>query len=72
MSFTWRAHGDNSEQIWPLHLSEALPHDVDVLDVEEDKLNILVIVLALVATTFQPVRISIHLITIVNMWIIVW
>ena len=62
MSFTWRAHGDNSEQIWPLHLSEALPHDVDVLDVEEDKFHILIIVLAFIATAFQPVGISIHLI----------
>ena len=45
-----------------LDLSKALPHDMDVLDVEEDKFNILVIVFTLIATTFQPICISIHLI----------
>ena len=43
-------------------LSEALPHDMYVLDVEEDKFNILVIVFALVPATFQSVGISIHLV----------
>ena len=43
-------------------LSEALPHDMYVLDVQEDKFNILVIVFALVPATFQSVGISIHLV----------
>ena len=43
-------------------LSEALPHDMYVLDVQEDKFNILVIVFTLVPATFQSVGISIHLV----------
>ena len=42
-------------------LAETLPHDVDVVDVEEDQLRVLVVVLALVPTALRHVRHRVHL-----------
>ena len=44
-----------------VHLAETLPHDVDVVDVEEDELRVLVVVLALIAAALRHVRHRVHL-----------
>ena len=49
-----------------LDLFVALPHDVDVFNVKEDKLEVLVIVLTLVTSSLQPHCFSIHLDTSLN------
>ena len=42
-------------------LAETLPHDVYVVDVEEDELRVLVVVLALVPAALRHVRNRVHL-----------
>ena len=41
-------------------LAETLPHDVYVVDVEEDELRVLVVVLALIPAALRHVRHRVH------------